>query len=326
MSDILSRLLRAADPGTVHRGDALSERGLRELAHYEAAEAELEHAREPRTRVWAWRPLQLVTGSASLAMFAIAVIVLAIVHPSPATALTPRLLELTPVTATAEELLREMEAMRRSAGAASNVIRAQTWALSTAIAEDGTIESSTVEPHWSETTFDVDGTVRYRLVAAEPFAGQDTERLAEPGTVLADETFPPGTWAFPSTDGPPTDASEVGAYLTQFTGLDTLTSGDVMREIAGILSNFPLTAEQEAALIGYLITLDGITVAGQTTDRLGRTGVVFTADDRAPGEFEDLLIISPETGQILASETIYIGADRPEVRAPFVIDYTAWER
>lgn len=331
MDDLLSKLLRAADPGTVKRGDPLSERGLRELAEYEAKEAAIERARRrdqhkpPRFR--AWRPVQIATGGAFFVMLFVAVVALAsILRPAPAVAATPPLLGLMPVSAAAPELLKEMETLRGASDESVNTIRAQTWALNTTFAEDGTTESTVVEPQWTEITFQTDGSVGYRVIAAEPFPGQDDDTLPVPGTVLVDETFPPGDWDTPTEEDPPAQAGEVGAYLAAFAGDENLSAGQTLREISTIVSNYLLTPEQEAALIGYLSGVSNIQVSGSTTDRLGRTGIVFSATDRAPGEYEDRLIISPRTGQILAAETLYIGTSRTDLQAPAVVDYTAWER
>ena len=103
-------------------------------------------------------------------------------------------------------------------------------------------------------------------------------------------------------------------------------AGQTLQEISTIVSNYLLTPEQEAALIGYSSGVSNIQVSGSTTDRLGRTGIVFSATDRAPGEYEDRLIISPRTGQILGAETLYTGTSRTDLHAPAVVDYTAWER
>lgn len=331
MNDRLSKLLRAADPGTVKRDGPLSERGLRELEEYEAKEAAFERAyrRDQRrpAKHRTWRVVPLATVGAFAVMLLVAVFTLAsILRPAPAVAVTPPLLDLTRVSAAAPELLREIEAMRRTGQEPGNTIRAQTWALNTTFAEDGTTEFTVVEPQWSETTFQIDGSVRYRLVAAEPFPGQKDDGLPAPGTVLADESFQPGDWDAPLEDGPPTRADEVGTYLAAFAGDEELSTGQTLREISTILSNYLLTSEQEAALIGYLSGVSNMQVSGSTTDRLGRTGIVFSATDRAPGEYEDRLIVSLRTGQILATETLYVGTSRTGIQAPAVVDYTAWER
>ncbi|RLP79346.1 hypothetical protein D9V34_16275 [Mycetocola lacteus] len=351
MNDLLSDVLRAADPGTVHRDSPLSERALGELAAYEAAEAAATTAtghHQHRVRPAARHPLsaeaprrgaprhpdsgrrrprrRLSLAAGAVATFAaVAVFVIALINPGPAMATTPPLLELTPVSTSAPTLLTEMAQMQRTQPAAGSTIRAQMWALNTSIAEDGSIESSVTEPQQSETVFAADGSVRLRLTAASPFPGQEAAGLPRPGTVLADENFPSGQWEFPAESGPPASIGEVGAYLATLTEDPNLSAGQTLREIAGILSNYPLTRNQEAALLGYLATLDNIAVAGATTDRLGRSGIVFQARDRSP-EFEDRLIVSPKSGQILAAETLYVGSSRTDIASPSVVDYVAWER
>lgn len=330
MNNPLSNLLRNADPGSVKRGDPLSERGQRELAKYEAQEGALARSTRPRSASSVRRlrrPLPLVTSGAFLVLLIGSVFaVTSVLRPAPVIALTPPLLELASVSQASTELLKEMESMRRTGPPPGSTIRAQSWALNTSIGEDGEIESSVTEPQWSETTFLPDGSVHYRLVTAQPFPGQNGDGLPEPGTVLVDEVFLPGDWDTALEEVPPTDVKDVAAFLVGLTGEYTVTTGQTIREISALMSNSILSPDQEAALIGYLSKLGRIKVSGSTTDRLGRVGIVFSATDRDPGQVEDRLIISLNTGQILAAETLYIGSDRTDITSPAVIDYTAWER
>jgi len=325
MGDTLDRRLREADPSSIRRTDPLSVRALNELKHYEATES----ARAPAARTSQPRHvgrMPVITGLAAASLMIVVALFVTFVRPDAAVASTPPLLALTPVQTGAGELLEILRMARLDGPDAASSIRAQSWDLSTSIAEDGSIEYSEIEPQWSETTFASDGSVRVKRVAAEPFPGQEAKGLPTAGTVLADDTYSSQEWAFPAESGPPTDPAKVAAYLAEFSGNPSLTAGDALREISGIISNYLLSRDQEAALIGYLRTLPALTVAGETTDRLGRVGIAFRATDRSPGEFEDLLIISPVLGQIIASETIYVGPQRAETASPAVISYTAWER
>lgn len=336
MIDRFSELIRAAKPGRVRRDTPLSERGRRELAEYEALETgqRARHARRrvPGRRGNRWRrPVPVLAGSSLvLIMVAVAVVLVSVLRAGPVVASTPPLLEATQISASSTEVLTQMAATRTQrpddTGTGTGVIRAQTWALNTTIGDDGSISTSRVEPQWNETAFAPDGTVTVRLTAADPFPGQDATGLAEPGTLLAEETFPPGTYDTGLPGPPPTDPAHVEDYLLELTGEEQLTTGQTFVEVAGLLSSIRLTAAQETALITYLATRDGITVTGEVTDRLGRSGVALTAADRLPGEVEDVLIVSPQTGKIIAAETRYIGTDRTDIPSPAVIDYTAWER
>ena len=322
MADDIARLLRAAKSGTARRRDPLSSRALAELVAYERQERAPGN-RRARARA-GWRPLQI--GSAvALAMAMVTVVVLAVLEETPAAALTPPMLRAEAVSASASELLQEMALMNREQPRSGNAIRSQTWALNTEIAPDGSITSSSTEPQWNEIIFHKDGSVRQRLVAADPFPGQSPKALAAPGTVIADEIIAAGDYQAPYSDVPAEPAS-VGEYLARFAGEDNLTAGASIIEISSILSSTLLSEAQESACLAYLATLAGISAMGTVTDRLGRTGVAFRADDRVPGEVEDILIISPESGRILAIETIYIGSGRDDIASPSVVNYTAWER
>lgn len=328
MADRLSRRMREENPSSAHRTDPLSERALGELSYYEQAES-VRASRDVRARAFRAprvRRLRSITGLVTASLMIVVALVLTFVRPDAAVASTPPLLSLTPLQTAASELLETLRMSTLNGPNTSSTIRAQTWALSTSLAEAGSIEYSEIEPQWSETTFAADGSVHFTLVAAEPFEGQEGKNLPLPGTVLAEETYTSEEWAFPAESGPPADSTEVADYLANFSGNPSLTAGDALREIAGILSNYVLSRAQEAALLGYLQTLPGLALAGETTDRLGRAGIAFRATDREPGEFEDLLIISPESGRIIAAETIYVGPDRAETASPAVISYTAWER
>lgn len=274
---------------------------------------------------WSRGSVRLAGGGILATLGVAAVVAVSSVHQAPAMAATPALLVSTPVSTSASELLGTFAESRRGSGQRSSAIRTQTWSLDTTIAADGSIVSSSVEPYWNETTVEPDGTVRVRITAAAPFPGQDAAGFPAPGTVIGEESFAPGTYDQPYPDPVPTDAALVGDYLRQVSGLDTLTGGDAIREIAAILSSVVLTPDQEAALLQFLGSLPGLTVSGDVTDRLGREGIAFLANDRDPGVLEDVLVVSALTGRILAAETVYVGDGRDDITAPAVISYTAWQ-
>ncbi|MFC6354587.1 hypothetical protein [Luethyella okanaganae] len=330
MMDEVERRIRAARPLSGNRYQPLSDRAKRELADLLLSNPDRRSAiRRPRRPANRRRGGQLlrIVGSAAAALVVLGTVMISVLHQTPAVAMTPPLLETTSVDETVPALLEDLEQKRRDVELPSgNTIRAQTWSLNTTVDAKGNITSSTVEPQWNETMFEKDGSVRSLVVAADPFPGEDTEGLTKTGTVLADESYARGEYASPFAEPVPTDPALIGSYLARAAGKDSLTAGETIIEISGLLSNVPLDKGQEIAILSYLRTVRGLTVAGAVTDRLGRVGVALKATDREPGELEDLLIISTETGAIIASETIYIGSDRTDIRSLSVIDYTVWER
>lgn len=329
MNDLLSQVIRESAPGTTKRNDPLSARGLAELAWYEALEER--DRREARSeqapgvpRKLRQAPQLVAVCSMILLLISVTFALSSVAPTGTAYAATPPLLVVTPVNSRAPELLQEMEKVVRENPYTRRIIRSQTWTLSVTIGDDGEAHSAIVEPRWSETRFAVDGTVRYRLIAAYPFPGQKNADLPKPGTILSDEVFAPGTWDVDPDGGPPRDPDQVGSYLAARTENTHLSSFEILRELSTVLSLYPVDSEQEAALIHYLQTLQDIEVLGTTADRLGREAIVFGARDSTGSELEDRLFISPETGKFLASETIYYGQDYPGITSPTVIDYTAW--
>lgn len=280
----------------------------------------------------------LTIGSlASLVLVAIVVFGFAFSAPTPAVASTPPLLDITPVAGGPAELLEEAAQMRletkttspddtASPDATEQSIRMHQWALAVTEGENGEITYAEVVPESRKTTFTADGRVTTRVVAGEPYPGESPEGLPAPGTLIWEDEISAEEFFEGIAGEPPTDAASMGEYLAPWTFEETPTLGGYFGAITGVLLSRTLTAEQEAAILQFLAAQDGIRVDGSVTDRLGRTGIVFRASDRTPGEYEDLLIVSPESGKILAAETIYIGSSRDYLASPSVVEYFAWER
>jgi hypothetical protein len=273
---------------------------------------------------------------ASLVLVAIVVFGFALTAPTRAVASTPPLLNITPVAGEPAELLEEAAQMRlettttsgdlTSSDETARVIRMHQWALAVTEGENGEITYAEVVPESWETTFTTDGRVSTRVVAGEPYPGESPDDLPAPGTLLWEDEIPAEEFFDGIAGEPPADTASMGEYLAPWTFEESPTLGGYFDAVTDVMSSYVLTAEQEAALLRFLTAQDGLRVDGSTTDRLGRTGIVFRASDRAPGEYEDLLIVSPETGKILAAETIYIGSSRDYLDSPSVVEYFAWER
>ncbi|GAA3658993.1 hypothetical protein [Microbacterium marinilacus] len=332
--DELGDLIRAARPGTTSRHDPVPPHALRVLEEIMADERPHRAARRGSRRR---RLVPLIGSGFAVLMVAVTVVALSLFNHAPAVAATPPLLQVTPVSGSASQLLAQLGDKRREAsGATSTAVRGQAvirftqWALATNIGEDGEIESSQVEPTLWETAFQDDGSIHKRLTVAEPFPGDKTEELAEPGTLIDETVLEPGTDEYEQSylpPEPPTDPDEVGAYLASLWAYESEpTLGEYFNEVVNILNNRIVTAEQEAAILTFLSRHPALQVDGRTTDRLGRPALVFRATDWQPGLWEELLIVSPDTGQILAAETIWVGDDRTDIASPSVSQYFAWER
>lgn len=248
-------------------------------------------------------------------------------------AATPPMLEIDPLEEDAAEALTGLS---ETAGnrepdtdpSGSTFIAHESWSLSVTIGEDGQTEVQEVLPERHELLFHDDGSVDVLIIAGEPFADdfQPEDDVAE-GEVLVHETTARDEYARVYTDPVPTDSGRILDYLmAPYPGEDEpMDAGRVFSEITGLYNEQQLNGEQEAALLEQLATMPGIEVTGETTDRLGRAGIVFTAFSVEDPDHQYSLIVSPE-GQILASETLYVGDSRPYLEAPAVVEYFAWER
>lgn len=323
MNDPIGDLVRAAKPGTVRRTSPLSSKAVGELAEYRAAEQALGNTTVGQVRAlrrrnpWSWG-----IGSMVAAAVALLIVVTVVNLPRPAFAATPPMLDAVPMTESSSSLLNEMAAMRTGSTKLPTTLTTHSWALNSEIGDDGQIIESNTEPERIQTVFALDGSVHVTIVAAEPFPGQKHEGLVAPGTLLAEDVYAPGEYGLSVDDGPPNTSAEVGQYLIDFSGNSSLTASQTIREIGNVATSLPLSPGQEAALLEHLASVDGITVVGEVTDRLGRHGIAFSGDD---GDYRQMLIVSPDNGALLAIETVYTGQDRSDITSPAVVYYGAWE-
>ncbi|MFT4051189.1 MAG: CU044_5270 family protein [Microbacterium sp.] len=272
------------------------------------------------------RPIYLSVAAAMAAIVAIAVTLL--MTPAPVYAATPPLLSASAIKSSAQEVMMAAASkLTDTAGPSEEqIIRVQMWSL---VVTDGGSVPSVVVPEDVTVTRAADGsgTLVSKTGQAYDAKGRpiDDDRAPSPGTVLRDETYGSDDGQFIFLEAPPTSASEVDEYLRTYAGLDDASSaGTYLDAVSQLLMEWDPTPEQERALLGALAELPGLTVAGETTDRLGRDGVVIEAP--ADGDYQNLLVVSTTTGHILSFETLYVGHDRTDVPSPAVIAYYAWER
>lgn len=337
MTDDIEALIRDAKPGTAHRTDPVPEAGLRLLEEIRSQPVKHTSVRRRSSAGSTLRKIDVrsrtsIIAATLSAMAVVFAVVVSLLQPSAsAQAATPAPLETTAVSESVTELAEELSAMRANdeePTSADNTIRLNEWSLLSSVNDKGEIVSSSIEPQWRELTLDEAGNVtRFRLIAGEPFPGQDRDGLPEPGTVLED-SFHDANNPFVIEEGPaqnpPTDPAQVGDYLADVIGVEHPTAGLYFGAIESVLSTRIITARQEAALLSFIAQLPDVQLDGSTTDRLGRPGVVFRATDE--DDYDYLLVVSPEAGKFLAFERIYVGTERTDITSPSVTSYVAWER
>lgn len=320
----LTRRLHAAFPKASARDVSAHQAGIRdEIAagtYRDASPVALRPAPRPR---FVTLPIAASVGVAFIIALALITVVL---RPPVAMAATPPVLEARPVSGTAQQLLTEIAASVRQQGEpASDSIRYQQWRL--AFDAESEEPPQQMTPEIVATTFAADGSWHSEARAGET-SDANGERVANPeyaaGELLWTLEVEAEDFAPVFSEAPPTNTDEVGPYLRTSGYVVDETAGEYFEAVQAVLLEHSVSSAQSAALIEYLTTLPGITVAGEVTDRLGRSGIAFTAPSSIPGGYEHTVVINGTQG-ILSYEFVYTGSDRTDVQAPAVLAYIAWE-
>lgn len=321
-------LISQAKPGTSRRDLPLTgraEEGLQRILD-DANEVEREPVRRRGARR---RPRWRAT---ALALCATAVLIAAIFAPgvdlSPqqtAVAATPPLLAEEPVPETARHALRELAKIRESRPpsepvAAPFTLRSYSWILNGG-------ETDVITTTKTTERFYDDRHVHRWDYESTPVHHAEADRVPTDFSLAREYDSRTDRYSGRSLGTPfPTDPDLVADRLAIELDEDGPSTAFYLGAVTSLIDSRIPSAAEEAAVLRFLAGLDGITVEGKVTDRLGRDGIAFSANDRGDGSNKTLLIVSPRTGKILATETIYIGEGRTDIESPAVISYTAWER
>ncbi|RZU66455.1 hypothetical protein EV379_2812 [Microterricola gilva] len=328
--DELERLVRNARPISGHRSLPLSDRAKRELA--DLLPGDQSSVSRSRLRLRPSRFLRVVGIALAVAVVAAlgTVATTSILSPQPTYAATPRMLQPTETADTARELLTQMaQELVGSAqlAEAPYAISVQAWTLATN--DDGVAISSSITPENYEFTRGADGSFRTTVTFAQPVDGDGTpvsgHALPAEGDLSWEESWAPGEYQFLFPTRFPDNAEVVGPYLSTLSGGDSPSAGAVIQALNSVLMEQQLNGTQQVALLTYLAELSDLHVVGPVVDRLGRNALLFTANDTDRAGYEEHLIVSPDTGKILATETVYTGNDRTDIHSPSVVNYYLWK-
>lgn len=181
-----------------------------------------------------------------------------------------------------------------------------------------------------------DGSGRIRSSAGEPifFSERDRRLFQKDDPGMTD--FPPSDQRF----GPrqhyaldaslPTDPDELETALRMRAASENpppedgyAIEGEMLEEISSLLYLPAASPELRAALYRVMARIEGVTLAGERTDPLGRGGIAFA---RAGGYGSDtttrvVLIVDPESSQLLAQQTELLRpVDWVDANPPVVLD------
>ncbi len=282
-----------------------------------------------------WVPPVIVSSSLVLVAVLVAVIALVVLRPQAALAATPVPLPLAPTTATVDSLREDLVDSAPTAPTGST--RGAEWDGWYLQLDADNPEAAFIQPQHNTISWAPDMSGSSTVIAGAPMQpdGQTIEPLpsgaTEPGTGLSQETWAPGELTVPFVATPPDDVAAMRTYLETY--LDTggtpstvWTDGDYLQALAMLAQTWTLSGGATQAAIGVILSAPGVNVAGTTTDRSGRIGLVLNIDPTAMDPTHRAqLVIDPSTWRLLALEHISVDGI-PEFRIPAgaVTDYTLW--
>jgi hypothetical protein len=196
-----------------------------------------------------------------------------------------------------------------------------------------------------ESWLSADGSGRIRSGAGEPiFFSERDRRLFQSDHrglkefPVSDERFGPRAhFAFDADL--PTDPDELEAALRRNAQIENpppedgyTLAGEMLEKISSLLYLPAASPELRAALYRVMTRIEGVELLGERSDSLGRRGIAFA---RAGGYGKDtttrvLLIVDPQTSQVLAQETElvrrvdWVDADPPVVLSSITFLETGW--
>jgi len=253
--------------------------------------------------------------------------------PTPAVALTPAPLRVSPVAAGVNEVIdMAQRRLAENSGPAATERRthAMGWYLHLDEAADGT-RTATIAPEITTFSWEYDGSGRMLVVAGVPYLADGSTppegelTAPEPGTVLRDVTHGPGGFDPPPVEGDPGQSSDdMRAVLTAFGVPERPSASALMIGIDGLFGMWTMTNAQHHHLLDMLRAASGLEVVGEATDRAGRPVIVLGADSTLNPDYRHLLLVSGETGRIVGTESVRLTSlDR--LPAGSITAYTLWE-
>ena len=279
------------------------------------------------------RRRRLALGGALSLVIAGALVVSPMVLPGEdaAVAVTPPPLTLTaPTTDTADTFALLRHALQSPSGPVEAVRESTSIGWYARIDGDTmSLEDTPMIPQLIRTQWDRDlsGRVTFQVPGAEdpgePEPSFEHAVESSSWTLLDEFEFAPGEFDTPLTEIDGDTPEEMRAALAAYGREEDADAARTLDLIAGVLAHWTLTNAQHGALLRMLEDSGQLDAAGTTHDRAGRPVVAFRT--RSPGgDFEQLLLTSPETGRIVGLETIRTTAIG-NVPAGTVLSYTLWE-
>lgn len=152
-----------------------------------------------------------------------------------------------------------------------------------------------------------DGSGRLVQVIPDDPSGMPPDRVLKPGELSG--AFLPAT---------ATDATVRASFG------HSATAAGWTRTIEELWSRQVVPPVLHARLLGNLAAQTGVSLLGDTTDRVGRRGVAVAVEDQRGPRERLILVFNPDTGALLDAETVVLQDSDLPVQPPATISYTVW--
>ena len=210
--------------------------------------------------------------------------------------------------------------------------RSEGWFIQLEVGDLNTAPAF-ITPEESVLTWDERLSGTLTVSAGRSYSPTDPKFLKEapgiptPGTILRKETFGPGEAPVLFQVSPMDDPTAMKAYLAKYSGIpDDADASAYLEAVRLLLSEWSLTPRQHASILRILQALGGMHLGGETTDRLGRPAIAIRVAPLQPDGYENLLLLSRDSGEMIALETIYVGGVLElALPVPTVASYVAWK-
>ncbi|MFB7250902.1 hypothetical protein [Microbacterium sp. NPDC056234] len=316
--DALTRLLVDANPARTPEGAELDAAAMRMRERIVRAEHLPERSAPRRTTRVAWASVLTATAAAGVVVFGL------VAPAGQAVAVTPQPLTFTEAGSTQQVLEHATALLADGSGPADpqRSVESAIWALSVDVDE----QQMAVVPQFSTLTWNEDLSGRLVAVEGESYWPGDTgDESAEavPGdTVLFELEMAPGEFNTPVVAPPGDSFEDVRAMLTAYGMPAEPDASQLVDSVVTALDQWTLTDAQHAVLLEMLDAEDGVSVLGESTDRLGRDVYALSVPASGDGTDETVLV-SSESGRIVGVESEQASADGiiPEGA---VIMYNLW--
>lgn len=154
-----------------------------------------------------------------------------------------------------------------------------------------------------------------------------TEGVPAAGELISEDEWAVGSPELRFTEPLPSESDQIPAYFAKaYETTELPDAALVINSVADLMRQRQLSSAEEATVLEYFAHAADLNVVGAVTDRLGRAAIAFSAAHKEDPSYEEYLLVSPDSGEILAVETHYIAEGRTDIPSPSVTSYFAWRR